>query len=142
MSETTNNDFAGFEYLDLNTIDPTNSLPAGFYNLKVLGAQMLPHVNGPNSKEPGKNTTKIQFKFTVLDGDKAGRVITSTIFESIMAGVSLRKLMDATGVAQGAGEAFASWLDRVIDVAPDFRVMIKQTDRGNDVDYRTAQPNV
>ncbi len=145
MSETTiattEEAFVGFEYLDLNEVDASNNVPDGFYTVKIRGAQMLPHIGGPNSKNPGVETTKIQLKLVVLDGQYAGRTIPSTIWQSPFAKVSLRKIMDATGVAQQPGEAFVSWLNRLVDVEPDFKVRVKVGDRGNDVDYRTAVPN-
>ena len=146
MSETTiattEAAFDGFEYLDLNTVDPSNNVPQNMYTLKIRGAQMLPHIGGPNSKNPGAETTKIQLKLIVTEGDYAGRTIPSTIWQSPFAKVSLRKIMDATGVAQQPGEAFVSWLNRLVDTEPDFKALVKVTDRGNDVDYRTAVPNV
>lgn len=139
MTDSTNTtQFEGFEYLDLNTVDPTNSVPQAVYTLKVGGAEMLPHTNGANSKTPGKETTKIVLKFTITDGELAGRRLSQTIWESSFGAVQLRKLADAVGVAQEPGEALASWLNRLVDIAPDFKALVKKDDRGNDVDFRTA----
>jgi hypothetical protein len=140
MSTETNLDF---EYLDLNTVDPNNSIPAGFYTLQLLSAERKDHVFGENSKQPGVTGSKFIFKWAITgDNEFAGRKLTSTIWQSSFAPVQFRKIADATGVGQKDGEAFFSWLSRLSDSGADLKVMVNKTDRGNDIDYRTAVPNV
>jgi len=137
MDETTN-----FEYLDLNTVDPNNSIPPAMYALRIVSAEPKSHEFGPNSKTPGKIGSKFVLKWVVLDGEFAGRKLNSTIFESSMAPVILRKIMDATGVKQAENEAFFSWMARLSDSGADLKVLVEKSDRGNEIKYLSAVPNV
>jgi hypothetical protein len=139
MDETTT---TNFEYLDLNTVDPNNSIPPAVYALRLISADRKDHEFGPNSKTPGKLGSKFVLKWTVLDGEYAGRKLNSTIFESSMAPVILRKIMDATGVGQKEGESFFSWIARLSDSGADLKVLVAKDDRGNEIKYLTAVPNV
>lgn len=129
-----------FEYLDLNTVDPNNSIPAGVYSLQILSAERKEHVFGEKSKTPGAVGSKFVLKWGIIDGAESGRKLTSTIFQSNFAPVLFRKIMDATGVKQAEDEGFYSWLARLSDSQATLKVMVNKTEKGNDVDYRTAQP--
>lgn len=131
-----------FEYLNLNEVDPNNSIPPAMYALRLISAERKDHEFGPNSKTPGKLGSKFVLRWTVLDGEFAGRKLNSTIFESSMAPVILRKIMDATGVGQKDGESFFSWIARLSDSGADLKVLVEKNERGNEIKYLSAVPNV
>lgn len=111
-----------FEYVNLNEIEPTAPLvPQGSYKLRLVGAEVQ---DGASEKGPWRRY-KVQVQ--VLDHPtQAGRRVYDSFFQSPSKLRYLRKLMDATGIAQPAGVDVVEWFSGLPAQNPEFNAVIKE----------------
>lgn len=131
-----------FEYIDLNDIDPTPELlPEGVYTLMVVKANARSGV----SQKTGNPYSCISFTFAVTDHEQySGRRIFETVFLHPNGLKALRRLMDATGVAQQPGQPLSEWIRELAAERATFKAHVRQIEeRDGDVvrtDPETGRP--
>ncbi len=144
-------DTVGFEYVDLNEIDPTiKPLTKDFYNLKILKAE-LKSTTYKTGDKTGQPLQFVKFTLAIVDHpDFSGRrVFPKPLFEGQSTFKKLRKVMDATGVAQEPGTPLDAWLAVLSEAQPTFKAQVTQVlDRrdpnvlDNDVNWWEVAPAV
>lgn len=117
-----------FENLNLNDIDPTfKPVEEGPYVLKLLG---LAWKESTGKKETNQGTVYVSLngKFGITNHPKhSGRKLYHNFFLSNSYELkALRRIMDATGVAQNPGETLKGWAERISVESPMFKVPVKQ----------------
>ena len=128
-----------FENLNLNDIDPTfKPVEDGLYTLKLLS---LVWKEFPGKKDPTQTFVSINGKFGVANHPThSGRKLYHNFFLSNSYELkALRRIMDATGVAQNPGETLKDWAARISVEAPSFKVAVKQQQA---VDFTTKEGKV
>lgn len=153
MNTATSESSVGFEYVDLNEIDPTfRPIPGGeFYTFKILKAELrhFAYKEGNQKGVPaGTPDSFVKFNLAVTDHPEfAGRRIFPTLFSGPSALKKLRRVMDATGIAQEPGTPLDAWLATLSEQQPTLRLKaIERPDRrdpntiDNDVDWWSAAP--
>ena len=119
-----------FEYVHLADIDPNFSpIDEAVYTLKLLKLEYRTPKAGGNVYISGQFAVTGEGKFT-------GRRLFDNFFNNDFHKRVLRRLADYTGVSQQATESFTSWMQRISEVQPDFRVLVT---KGVDVDYKTKE---
>jgi hypothetical protein len=123
----------GFEYIDLNEIDPSfKALPEAFYTLRVLKAERktFDYKNGPKA---GTSGDMLKFQFAVTDDPSySGRRLFPAVFPGNKRALrGLRKLADATGIQQEPGTAIDTWLAALTEVQPTFKQKVKYAAKWN-----------
>lgn len=124
----------GFDHVDLKSVDPNfTPVPLGEYALQVVKGEIKEYVhkkdNARSGTKAGDIGTYISFSFAITDDENfSGRRIFTTLFPSEMALKNLRRLMDATGVAQGDGEAVTDWIGRLPKANAVFRATVETVD--------------
>ena len=127
----------GFEYTDLNEVDPSfKPIDADFYNLKILKAELKSFTYKQDSKnhaagDPG-SMLKLQLAVT-QHPTYSGRRLFEGLFFGARELRALRKIQDQTGVAQDPGSPFTDWVAKLNERQPVFKA---QVTKGPDVDYR------
>lgn len=115
MTETLVNEF---EYIHLADIDPNFSpIDEGVYTLKVMKLEYRQPKSGGNTYISGQFAVTGNNKFT-------GRRLFNSFFGNDFDKRTLRRIADNTGVAQQPTESFGSWMDRISEVQPTFRVFV------------------
>lgn len=129
----------GFNYVDLNQIDPNlRPVPSDVYKLEIIRAELAEFTYKKNQVDSrtgdvihaiGDTGEYIKFRLAVVDHDEeSGRVL----FESLFFGQKelrwLRRLMDATGVAQNPGETLAEWLKQLTEAKPTIKVPVEEVE--------------
>lgn len=142
----------GFEFVDLNEIDPTfKPIDDGIYCLKVLKAELKAYTAKTDTKnqKAGDQGQFVKFQLAVVNDDQyAGRrVFPKPLFPGNRAFRALRKIMDATGIVQEVGMPLADWLNLLSTTQPEFKAKVTQVpDRrnpdviDNDIDWREVLP--
>ena len=112
-----------FDYVNLNEIDPAQQLiPEGVYTLKLLKIELKEGV----SKKDGNPYQRVDVAFAVQDDDNfSGRRVWVSLFEGESTLKQLRKLMDATGVAQTPGSPLTEWFQELSTIQPTVKGEIK-----------------
>ena len=111
---------ADFEYLHLSDVDPDFSpkpVPKDVYTLQVLKIEQRTPKNGTG--KPYFNAS-----YAIVDGKFNGRKLFESYFANSFDFKKLRKLSDVTGVQQKPSEAFESWVGRISEVQPTFRIPV------------------
>ena len=113
-----------FEFVNLNEIDPSQKgLPEGVYTFQIVKAAFV-RKEATNDK-PAYAVVKLQF--AVVDHpDLAGRRMFGDFYMNDFNLKNLRRIMDATGVAQEPGEALPAWVERLGQVQPTFKIPVQE----------------
>ena len=116
-----------FDYAYLGDVDLTfKPIPTNNYTLQVLGAG-LKAVTFKRDTPDEYEGQIVKLQFAVMDDPEfAGRRLYETVFPGSSGLRNLRRLMDATGVAQEETETIASWLERLQDIKPTFNILVQQ----------------
>jgi hypothetical protein len=116
-----------FDYAYLGDVDLTfKPIPTNNYLLQVLGAGLKTVTFKRDTPEENEGQiVKLQFA-VVDDPEYAGRRLFETVFPGSGGLRNLRRLMDATGVAQEETETIGGWLERLQDIKPFFNVLVQQ----------------
>ena len=117
-----------FDWVDLNEIDPVDRpLPRDVYTLKVLSLAKREFTYKKDTKtaKAGDTGQFISMALAVTaHPEYAGRRISETLFMRKQSLQILRRLADATGIAQEAGSTLDEWLKAMSEVQPEFKVPI------------------
>lgn len=116
-----------FDHVNLNTIDPaTAPFEAGKYNLQVVDAGMKEFEYKKGDRK-GTKDKFIKLAVAIVDSDKyTGRKVYSSFFAGKGTLKQLRRLMDATGIAQEAGTPIEQWLTDLKDAKATFNAPVAQ----------------
>lgn len=122
-----------FDHVDLTSIDPSfQAVDQKVYTLQVSKAEHRTYENDKGSGE------FVSLTFTIVDDEQySGRKIFETLFPNKFSLIALRKLMDATGIAQESGEGLIDWLGRLAAEKPLVKYLVEKVP---DV-YRDGTPN-
>jgi len=118
-------EMTGFEYVHLAEVDPSfTPLPADYYNLKILSAELFEGVSGPNAKNPGAKYQKVNFQFGVTDHPKFSgrRVFERNLFYNDFTLRILRRIQDATGIVEKDG--IPEWLKTLSRIQPTVKLQV------------------
>ncbi len=150
---TTTPERPGWEYSDLNEIDPTfKAVPADYYDLRVVKAAMVPFVYKPGNKAGvAEGTVDKYVKITLVitnHPEHAGRrIFPKPLFSGASSLKKLRRLADAAIFPQQPGQPLDTWLTELAQGQPVVRMkVIEVPDRqdptatDNDVDWWSVQP--
>ena len=112
--------------MNLSEVDPNQQvLPQDLYTLKILKAEKKDGV----SKSTGKDYSMVKMIFAVVDHPEfSGRRLYDSFFPNPGGLKALRRVMDATGIAQVAGEPLTDWLKQLSVEQPTFKTFIKVED--------------
>jgi hypothetical protein len=130
-----------FENLNLNDIDPTfKPVEDGVYILKLLGLQWKEFA-GKQESNQGQVYVSLNGKFGITNHPKhSGRKLYHNFFLGNNYELkALRRIMDATGVAQNPGETLKDWAGRISVEAPTFKAAVAQQQAK---DFTTKQGRV
>lgn len=116
-----------FDYAYLGDVDLTfKPIPTNNYLLQLLGAGLKAVMFKRDTPEEYEGQI-VKLQFAVMDdAEFAGRQLFETVFPGSGGLRNLRRLMDATGVAQEETETIASWLERLQDIKPSFNILVQQ----------------
>ena len=118
-----------FVYVNLQDIDPNfSTLPSNNYTLQVQKAE-LKEFTYRNGSKAGTQGTRVAFQFVVVDdADYSGRKVYESMFPSTFSFKALRRLADATGTPQDAGEPLADWLTKLANEQVKFNIFVDQVE--------------
>lgn len=124
---STTNTVEDFSYVNLQEIDPAYStLPTAVYTLQLQKASVKSFTY-KNGDKAGQTGSFASFQFVVLDDPEfSGRKLFDSKFPSQGTLKDLRRLMDATGIVQEAGEDLGEWLGRVANESPKVKILVIQ----------------
>lgn len=140
---TTANVSSEFEYFNIMDVDPSaKPIEKGVYKLRLTKVESTVIVPA-KGKNAGQETTVVKGAFTVIDDDRySGRKLWNDFWLSnTFAQKQLRKLADATGITQDAGEALAGWLGRLTEFQPEFKVFV-EVESYTDREGKVGEKNV
>jgi len=141
----------GYEYVNLNEVDPTmKPVPKDYYTLKILKAEMK-NTTYKTGDKAGQPLAFVKFSLAITDHPEfAGRrIFPKPLFDGNSSYKKLRRLMDATGIPQEAGQPLDAWLAALSEQQPTFKgPVIQVADRrdpsvmDNDVDFWGVAPAI
>ena len=130
-----------FSRTNLNEVDPNyTTVPEGTYNMRVVKADLIPYV-----KPDGSDAERISLSLTIFDHPEySGQRIWETIWEGSFGLRTMRKLMDASGIAQFSDEVLPSWLERLVVEKAEFKALVQDIEdltRDGVPNPRTVRPD-
>jgi len=143
-----------FEYIHLNDIDPNFApIETGVYSLQLKELKRRvyfykadhPSVIAGDVAEGEVKGDRITSRCVITDHPElSGRQVWNTLWPNQSTFKALRRLADATGIIQDDEEGFDAWLQRVEEEAPRFKCLVRNKQKGNDietsVDFFQVQP--
>jgi hypothetical protein len=123
-----------FSRTNLNDVDPNfTTVNEGTYSLRVVKADLTAFVNS----KTGEDSERVNLGLTIFNHPEySGRRIWETLWEGAFGLRAMRKIMDASGVAQSSDEELASWLERTIVEKAEFKAFVS-----NEEDLIKGTPN-
>lgn len=134
---------AGFDHVHLSEVDPSfKILDAGVYLLQLQKAQIKTYLFKPDNKKgipAGTEGSYLNLTWVVVDDPNfAGRKQFETLFPGEFTFKILKRIADASGIQQQAGQTLADWAEEITREAPKMRRLIKVVP---DVNFKTGVPN-
>lgn len=138
-----------FRYANLNEVDPNfELLDPEVYTLRISKAELRTYLAKTANPEKGVNVgderAYVNFTFTVINHPKfSGRKHFESLFPSNFSLKTLRKIADATGVAQAG--TLENWLTSLSSIQPAIKLKVDKVEdlqrvKGSDGEY-TSIPN-
>ena len=136
-----------FEYVDLDTIDPSfKAIPQDVYTLVPIKAE-IKEFTYKSGERKGQTGQRVAFQLAVTDHPQyAGRRVFATLFAGDFAFRTCRRISDTTGVPQNG--SFRDWLAAYTESKAPFKIMVTTKPKAdgsgddNDVDWKTLAPAV
>ena len=146
----TSGEVEGFDYVDLNEVDPTiKPVPTDVYTLKVLKAELKKSAYKQTTQyhNAGDPMSFLKFSLAITNHlEYAGRRLWPTVFYGRSELRGMRLLMDATGVTQNPGSPIEEWLKTLSEAQPEFKTKVNCVPdvdkKGNvrSIDAKTGKP--